>query len=174
MAPVQAPETRFYRGSDRVVGGVCSGLAAGLHVDPLWIRLAFVLLALVQGIGIVVYAVLWYLMPERPEDAAARTDRLASMGADLGRAWSRLWAWLGGAAPAASPAAGTQAGADAQPTSTRLARPDRTLWIGGGLIVIGALLLAANSGLVRWDLLWPVVVIALGAFLLFRAVQRKP
>src|SRR5690349_16193781 len=55
---------RWYRGSDRILGGVCSGLAAGLRIDPLWVRVAFVLLALVQGIGILIYVVLWFVIPE--------------------------------------------------------------------------------------------------------------
>ena len=44
-------EQSFYRGSDRILGGVCSGLAAGFHVDALWVRIAFVLLAFLQRRG---------------------------------------------------------------------------------------------------------------------------
>jgi len=62
---MQAGQQPFYRGSDRIVGGVCSGLAAGFHIDPLWVRLAFVLLAFVQGIGLFIYIVLWLVMPEK-------------------------------------------------------------------------------------------------------------
>src|SRR5438067_971776 len=51
------------RGSDRIVGGVCAGLAVYFGVDPLLVRVVFVILALVPpGIGILLYLVLWFLM----------------------------------------------------------------------------------------------------------------
>lgn len=51
------------RGADHVIGGVCSGLADYFHVDPLFVRLAFVALAFAGGAGILLYLVLWVLMP---------------------------------------------------------------------------------------------------------------
>jgi phage shock protein C len=52
------------RGADHVIGGVCSGLADYFRVDPLFVRLAFVALAFAGGAGILLYFVLWVLMPE--------------------------------------------------------------------------------------------------------------
>jgi phage shock protein PspC (stress-responsive transcriptional regulator) len=51
------------RGADHVIGGVCSGLADYFRVDPLFVRLAFVALAFAGGAGILLYLVLWVLMP---------------------------------------------------------------------------------------------------------------
>jgi phage shock protein PspC (stress-responsive transcriptional regulator) len=56
-APDPVPATPA--GRDRILGGVAAGLAERLDVDPLWIRIAFVLLALVSGIGVLLYAALW-------------------------------------------------------------------------------------------------------------------
>ena len=42
-----------------VFGGVAALLAARLGIDALWIRIAFVLLALVGGVGLLVYAAMW-------------------------------------------------------------------------------------------------------------------
>jgi phage shock protein PspC (stress-responsive transcriptional regulator)/predicted membrane protein len=50
-----------------VVAGVASGLAAHLELDPVWVRLAFVVLAFVGGLGFLVYIVAWVVMP--PIDA---------------------------------------------------------------------------------------------------------
>jgi phage shock protein PspC (stress-responsive transcriptional regulator) len=50
-------EQAFYRGSDRIIGGVCSGLATGFRINPLWVRIALVLLAFLQGIGLFIYRV---------------------------------------------------------------------------------------------------------------------
>ena len=52
---------------DRVIGGVCGGLGRYLGVDPVLMRIAFVILAFAGGGGILVYLVAWVLIPvERP------------------------------------------------------------------------------------------------------------
>jgi phage shock protein PspC (stress-responsive transcriptional regulator) len=58
---------RLERSSDRVLGGVCAGLAHRFAVEPLLVRLAFVVLTLASGAGVVLYALLWVLMPEEGE-----------------------------------------------------------------------------------------------------------
>jgi phage shock protein PspC (stress-responsive transcriptional regulator) len=49
--------------ADRKIAGVCGGLGEWLDVDPVFLRVAFILLALVCGLGIVVYFVLWLFLP---------------------------------------------------------------------------------------------------------------
>lgn len=62
---------RLYRdASDKMVGGVCSGLANFFGIDPTVIRLAFVLLTLLGGHGILIYLVLWLVVPLVPQAAA--------------------------------------------------------------------------------------------------------
>lgn len=48
------------------LGGVCGGLGEYFHIDPLLFRIGMVVLACVWGMGIVIYAVLWLLMPRGP------------------------------------------------------------------------------------------------------------
>jgi signal transduction histidine kinase/phage shock protein PspC (stress-responsive transcriptional regulator) len=60
------------RRDGRRIGGVCAGLAGWLGVDPLVVRVAAVVLALANGVGVLVYLVLWALLPE--EDAAGAND----------------------------------------------------------------------------------------------------
>ena len=50
--------------SDRMVAGVASGIADYLNIDPVIVRLLFVLMALTGGHGILVYFVLLIIMPE--------------------------------------------------------------------------------------------------------------
>lgn len=52
--------------SSRMVGGVASGLAAYLDIDPVLVRVGFVLGAFANGIGILGYIILWVLVPQRP------------------------------------------------------------------------------------------------------------
>lgn len=48
----------------RILGGVASGVAAYFGIDPLWVRLAFVALTFASGFGILLYLILWAIMPE--------------------------------------------------------------------------------------------------------------
>ncbi|MFO7661840.1 MAG: PspC domain-containing protein [Chloroflexota bacterium] len=47
----------------RMIAGVCTGLAAYLGVDPTLIRVIFVLLAIFGGGGLLIYLILWLIMP---------------------------------------------------------------------------------------------------------------
>ena len=74
------------RGSDRILGGVCSGLAAYFGVDALLVRVIFVILALTPpGIGIILYLVLWFLM-EPPQGTPHSATR------NVGAPWVRRYA----------------------------------------------------------------------------------
>lgn len=58
---------RLYRSSsDTMLGGVCSGLATYLGIDPVIVRAAFVLATFADGIGILAYIVLLILVPKQP------------------------------------------------------------------------------------------------------------
>ena len=66
------PQGKFLRSSnDRKLGGVCGGLAAYLQVDPLLVRVLWVVGTLVSmGIGILAYVLLWVLADEAPAPTA--------------------------------------------------------------------------------------------------------
>ena len=56
---------RMYRNpDDRVLGGVCSGMGAYWHIDPLIIRILFLLAFFGFGIGFLIYILLWIVIPE--------------------------------------------------------------------------------------------------------------
>ncbi|MBD3402007.1 PspC domain-containing protein, partial [candidate division GN15 bacterium] len=64
-------EKRLYRSNTRtVVGGVCGGIGEYFEIDPAFIRILFVLLALANGIGVLVYIASWIIIPRRPLDIA--------------------------------------------------------------------------------------------------------
>lgn len=58
----------------RMVAGVAGGLANYFGIDPIFVRLGFVVLSFFNGIGVVLYIVLWLLMPN--EDAAPTDNNL--------------------------------------------------------------------------------------------------
>lgn len=54
----------LHRGRDRWLGGVASGIAERLGIDPLIVRGIFVVLALFAGLGVLAYGIAWALLPE--------------------------------------------------------------------------------------------------------------
>jgi phage shock protein PspC (stress-responsive transcriptional regulator) len=55
--------------TDRKLAGVCGGLARYFNTDATLIRVLFVVLGLLGGPGIVIYGVLWLVLPIQPEAA---------------------------------------------------------------------------------------------------------
>ena len=56
---------RMYRDPDhRIIGGVCSGMGAYWDIDPVIVRVIFVALALAGGLGVLVYLILYIVLPE--------------------------------------------------------------------------------------------------------------
>ncbi|HEX3326746.1 MAG TPA: PspC domain-containing protein [Actinomycetota bacterium] len=164
------PAPLFVRSpTDRVLTGVAAGLAARFGMDPLVIRLGFVVLALAGGAGIVLYAVLWLLSTDGAApapvklapDAAVR--RLIAVGLMVTGALLLLRAagiWFGDALvwPVMLAAAGsvliwTRGDADERARWSRLAarlpgRPVQTVLtgpvsvlrvLGGGLLIVAGM-----------------------------------
>ena len=75
--------------TDRVIAGVCGGVGRYLGVDPVLLRIAFIILALANGLGVIAYVVAWVAIPEeRPgqplapaPEARRETGRLVIGGA---------------------------------------------------------------------------------------------
>jgi phage shock protein C len=54
--------------SERVIAGVCGGVGRYLGVDPVLLRIAFIILALANGLGVIAYVVCWVAIPEERPD----------------------------------------------------------------------------------------------------------
>lgn len=68
---------RFFRNpDDKVLGGVCSGISSYFDIDPIWLRLAFGLSIIFAGTGILLYIILWFIIPE----AKTTSDKLQMRG----------------------------------------------------------------------------------------------
>jgi phage shock protein PspC (stress-responsive transcriptional regulator) len=163
------------RGSDRIVAGVCSGLAAYFGVNLVLVRVIFIILTVAQGVGIILYLALWFLMDpaEGRPGSASRTigDRVRAMNDELREDFrTGFWRSQESGTPHPDPAA--QGGREkfgrwGPPYGNR----PPGLWAGIILIVLGAYFLLTNLGVlsnIRWDLFWPAVLIVLGILLLVR------
>jgi phage shock protein C len=138
-----------------VLGGVAAGLGSYLDVDPVLVRLGFVLLALVHGIGVLFYLLCWLVLPV---------------------------AAVAGASPSGAP--GLEALRDAGERlagEVRAAAPDLAsaqLAVGAVLVLVGAVMLGHNLDWFHWpwwmrfETLWPLLLVALGVGLI--AKSRHP
>ena len=60
-------EKRLYRSrNDRKLAGVCGGIAEYYGWDPTLVRIAWIVLTLLGGSGILIYLIMWLVMPEAP------------------------------------------------------------------------------------------------------------
>jgi phage shock protein C len=58
---------RLYRSKrDRILGGVCAGLGNYLNLDPVLIRVGWVVAFFAAGIGFLAYLIAWIIIPEDP------------------------------------------------------------------------------------------------------------
>jgi phage shock protein C len=176
-------DQRFYRSSNRILGGVCAGLAEGFHVDALWVRIAFLFLVFLQGLGLFIYIVLWLVMPERVEGGGQRNGFDAMM-VDVRRIWGELRQQLGnpnrpaasppGSAPAPAPASTDSGSQSGGPAVTRAGWRDPTVLLGVILVVIGLGVLGNNIGIINWSVVWPAGLITLGIVIMVRNLERRP
>jgi phage shock protein PspC (stress-responsive transcriptional regulator) len=184
----QVDEQRFFRSNDRILGGVCAGLAEGFHVDALWVRAAFLLLVFLQGVGVFIYVILWLVMPERLEIGGQRSG-FDAMTADLRRIWGELQGQLS-SSPRTPPPAGTTASSpQSPPASTDPGQPaasavpgpqsqgasrNQTLVFGLILVIVGLGILGSNVGIINWAVVWPAALITLGVVILVRNLEKTP
>jgi len=176
-------DQRFYRSSTRILGGVCAGLAEGFHLDPLWVRVAFVLLVFLQGVGVFLYIVLWLVMPERLPDGGQRSG-FDAMTVDLRRIWGEIQHLFGSAPPPASPSpasptsttgpVGDPAATTAESAVSQRSWHNQGLFVGLILVFLGLAFLGNNIGIIDWSVVWPAALITLGIVLLVRNLERKP
>lgn len=129
--------------SNRVIAGVAGGLGEYFETDALVFRVLFLLLLFMGGGGILLYVILMFLMPGAGEHRAdVFTDvsqRVQEIAAEM--------------------------------KEHRSMNPERRRATLGILVVIAGLLLLISQilpGMVRWDIVGPLVVIAIGVILISR------
>lgn len=134
-----------------VLGGVASGFGRYLDVDPVLVRIAFVILAFANGLGILLYLICWVIMPKEGSAGAVPSGMESAL-------------------------AGAQEAVHAIGNDGRAAR----LGIGYGLIGLGTLLLLHNLDWIHWpawarfEVLWPLILVGMGAGLVLRSVHKEP
>ena len=153
---------RLYRSiTDKKIGGVCGGLADYFDIDPLLVRLLFIILVIVAGGGVLLYLILWIITPEQP----VFTDQSQSQQ------------------KAADPEPRQEAPRDTYESRpkdipqqmTRTERKHRGSLVGAlVLITLGVLFLADEFiPSISFGDLWPVILIVIGVGLLINSMTGR-
>jgi phage shock protein C len=150
---------RLYRSrTDRFLGGVCGGIGKYIGIDPTIVRLIFLVLLLWNGIGFLLYIILWILLP---------VEGAAESGA--ANAGDRLTEGVRGV------------GEDIRQVA-QTPHPQAGLWFGVGLIALGVILFIERivdaldiwwlTRWFNWSTLWPVLLIIVGVALILRGTRK--
>jgi len=61
------PFQRLYRSrNERMIAGVCGGIAEHFRIDPTWVRLLFILFFVLGGCSFLIYLIMWMIVPLAP------------------------------------------------------------------------------------------------------------
>ncbi len=146
---------KLYRSrTDKIIFGVCGGLAKYFDLDSSLFRVLFVLLTLANGLGIILYLALALLVSPEPGEPVAvnRSEKIKEFANEVGQKGKSLAAEL------------EMSGSD---------RGGAKNILGIIIILIGVALLLKRVApflvdWVRWDVIWPVFIILIGFFLVFK------
>ncbi len=136
-------ETRLTRSNnDKIIAGVAGGIASYLAIDPILVRVAFLVLLFASGIGFPIYLILWIVMPLENGSEESDVDVFQKNIGEMGETVSS--------------------------SVNRLGRPGT---IGTILILLGAYFLLNQLGILSWisgAVFWPLVIIGFGIYLLLK------
>ena len=128
--------------TDKMIAGVCGGIAAYLGIDSVIVRLLCALLALASGVGVFIYVVLWIIMPGNSLEDQIKV----------------------GITPEGQKIKG-------QSKTGNGRKLDQSSTVGVLLIVFGAFFLLKQIGLFAWFgsvPFWALIIICLGIYFLLR------
>ncbi len=160
-------ERRLYRSTkNKIIAGVAGGLGEYFDIDPVLIRIIFVVATLASGFGFLAYILLWIVVPK-----AEFVFATSSPGSEQ----SKTSAHTEGTQPASSSGAegGTaMSGKTGSNGNSDYRRHGST--IGGTvLIVLGLLFLADNyMPIFHFSRTWPLILIAIGAAMMLNSTGR--
>lgn len=159
-------EKRLYRSrTDRMIWGVCGGLAKYFNLDPTIIRILFVLLIFASGVGIIAYIIMAIVVPLEETRATQPGDVVRENVEEMKETASQMGREL-------RSAFGEQ---KERPREQTLQQRRHTAF-GVILIIIGVLVLLGTLNLFwwwRWSNFWPVIIIAIGILVILGSRRRR-
>ena len=159
-------EKRLYRSrSDRILWGVCGGLAKYFGIDPTIVRIIAVLSIFINGLGILAYIILAIVVPLEGSKAAEPKDTIKENVEEMKETASELGREI----------QSTLAGEEGESEEVAKVQHRRRNLIGIILIVVGILFLLGSFNLFwwfNWGNLWPLILVAIGVLILVSTKRR--
>ena len=152
---------------NRVIGGVCSGLADFFGVDVALMRIAFVIAFLFASFGFWLYIILWIVLPESQQT----TDNGQQ---SFGQSQSQSQSQSQGQSQSQSQ--GQSQGQSPQSESVSVSKSEskvKSIFAGAFIILIGLLFLVNNFIPINWVWkLWPLILVAIGVVMIVTASKK--
>jgi len=159
-------EKRLYRSrSDRMIWGVCGGLAKYFDMDPTIVRVIAVLLAFATGFGILAYIILAIVVPLENSKATEPKDTIKENVEEMKETANELGHEI----------RSTLMGEEGESEDEAKVRHRRRNLFGIILIVLGVLFLLGSFNLFwwfNWGNLWPLILVAIGVLIILSARRR--
>ena len=159
-------EKRLYRSrSDRMIWGVCGGLAKYFDIDPTIVRIIAVLSIFFGGLGIWAYIILAIVVPLENSKAAEPKDTIKENVEEMKETVSELGREL----------RSTLAGEEGESKVIAKMQHRRNI-LGIILIVVGILFLLGSFNLFwwfHWSNLWPLILVVIGALIILGARRKS-
>ena len=160
-------EKRLYRSrSDRMIWGVCGGLAKYFDIDPTIVRAIAVLSIFLGSVGIWAYIILAIVVPLEDSKVAEPKDTIKENVEERKETASELGRGI----------RSTLAGGEGESEGIAKMRHRHRNAVGIILIVLGVLFLLGSFDLFwwfRWSTLWPLIIVAIGALIIFGTRRRE-
>lgn len=140
------PKTLYRSETNRVIGGVAGGLGEYFEIDPTIVRIIFVLLTIFGGSGVLIYILLWILLPSK---SASSTFNKNNFKDNIDEIKNQAKSFAHG--------------------FRNSKKNDNKTSIGILILLVGIILLLDNLGLnLSLGRFWPLILIALGFVFLTR------
>ncbi|MCD5417391.1 PspC domain-containing protein [Candidatus Bipolaricaulota bacterium] len=151
---------RLYRSrSGAILGGVCGGLGDYFNIDSNIIRLVFVILTFINGVGLLLYLAVWLIVPREETTEKTTLKETVYIAAEeiVEKAQS--------------------VGKEISTAVRRSSSSNASVFLGIILLLLGSVFLMHNLGLgwffgLGFNLLWPALLIIGGVVLLLRRRKR--
>jgi len=153
----EQPKKLYRSQKDRLIAGVCGGLGEYFNLDPVLLRIIFVALTFINGSGIILYLVLAIIVPNEPADKKGKIKEVAeevTKGAQ-----TVVDEVAKGAKSLAS---------DLQEKQGWFSDKRNLLGIIIILIGVAALLDQVLPTVFNWNIFWPMLIILVGIYIIFR------
>ena len=159
-------EKRLYRSrSDRMIWGVCGGLAKYFDMDPTIVRVITALSIFLGGVGIWAYIILAIVVPLEDSKAAEPKDTIKENVEEMKETARELGREI----------QSTLAKGEGESEATAKIRHSRRNTLGIIFVVLGGLFLLGSFNIFRWfnwGNLWPLVLVAIGVLVILSTRRR--